>query len=40
LLEQLGQGGSTVHHATSYDDNSFLIADPHEAWVLKTAGRQ
>ena len=43
LVEQYGQFGSgvpTKNHAAGGYDNSFIIADPAEAWVLETAGRQ
>jgi secernin len=43
LVEQYGQFGSGVptkdHPAGGYD-NSFLIADPKEAWIVETAGRR
>ncbi|MFQ5724405.1 MAG: C69 family dipeptidase [Terriglobia bacterium] len=43
LLEQYGQWGSAVqgqdHSAGAYD-NSFLLADRKEAWVLETSGRR
>jgi secernin len=43
LLEQHGQFGSglpSMNTATGAYHNSFIIADPHEAWILETAGRQ
>jgi secernin len=39
LLEKYGQGGpcsDIMPHLTYH--NSFLIADPKEAWLLETAG--
>jgi dipeptidase len=41
LLEKHGQGGSPRHNdpkAACYD-SSFILADPDEAWVLETSGR-
>jgi secernin len=43
LVEQHGQFGSGVPGKDSVDggyDNSFIVADAREAWVLETAGRQ
>lgn len=40
LLERYGQGGNCGFFNKLDYDNSFLIADRKEAWVLETAGKQ
>jgi len=39
LLEEFGQGGNCSHLSRRYYDNSFIIADAREAFVLETVGR-
>jgi secernin len=40
LLEYHGQGGSCGHLAPRYYHNSFIVADPREAFVLETMRRE
>ena len=40
LLEEYGQGGNCGYDHDFYYDNSFLIQDREELFVLETAGRQ
>ena len=40
LLEEYGQGGNCGFSHPFYYDNSFLIADAREAWILETAEKQ
>ena len=38
LLAQFGQGGNHGLAHETYYHNSYILADPHAAWVLETAG--
>jgi secernin len=38
LLTEFGQGGNAGLDHPSYYHNSFILADPHDAWLLETAG--
>jgi len=40
LLEKYGQGGNSGHLTPSYYNNSFLIADAKQAFILETVGRE
>jgi secernin len=40
LLETYGQGGNCSFRHKTYYYNSYIIADPQEAWVLETVGKQ
>ena len=40
LLKKFGQGGSGQEHVQWPYNNSFIIADPSEAYILETSGRQ
>ena len=40
LLERHGQGGSCGHMAARFYDNSFIVADKDEVFVLETIGRR
>jgi secernin len=40
LLETYGQSGNCGFRHKLYYHNSFIIADPMEAWVLETVGKQ
>jgi dipeptidase len=39
IIEEYGQGGNGSYEHKLYYHNSFIIADPKEAWVLETAGK-
>ncbi len=40
LLKKHGQGGNSGHLTPSYYNNSFLIADGRQAFILETVGRE
>ena len=39
LLQKYGQGGNCGYNKASYYDNSFLIMDKHELYILETVGK-
>jgi dipeptidase len=39
LLEEFGQGGNASATGQTYYHNTYMVADPHEAWVLETSDR-
>ena len=39
LLENHGQGGNCGYRHTLHYHNGFIIADPHNAWILEAAGK-
>ncbi len=39
IIENYGQGGNGSYEHRLYYHNSFIIADPKDAWVLETAGK-
>jgi dipeptidase len=39
VIEEYGQGGNASYEHKMLYSNSFVIADPEEAWVLETAGK-
>lgn len=40
LLEKYGQGGNCGFDKPFYYDNSYLVSDPEEAYLLETSGRE
>ena len=40
LIEQFGQGGSALEPGGAAYHNSFLVADPVDAWILETSNRR
>jgi dipeptidase len=40
LLEAYGQGGAAFAPDAGGYDNAFVLADPHETWILETMGRE